>query len=160
MVAPSLHDVASDRLAACEQRYTPLRRALVTTLADAGRPLTVPELLGAIPHLALSSAYRNVAALDDAGVVRRVVGTDGRARFELAEALSSHHHHLTCERCGAVEDVAPSPRLERAVADAARVAAEELGYVVRAHRLDLVGVCPRCARAAEGAPGEGVGSAP
>ncbi len=160
MVAPAVHDVASVRLAACDQRYTPLRRALVTTLADAGRPLTVPELRGAIPHLALSSAYRNVAALVDAGVVRRVVGTDERARFELAEPLSSHHHHLTCERCGTVEDVAPSPRLERAVAEAARVAAEELGYEVRAHRFDLVGLCPRCRQAAGGPSGDGVGSAP
>jgi Fe2+ or Zn2+ uptake regulation protein len=160
VVAPGLHDVASVRLAAGDQRYTPLRRALVATLADAGRPLAVPELLEAIPHLALSSAYRNIATLVDVGVVRRVLGTDERARFELAEALSSHHHHVTCERCGAVEDVAPSPRLERAVVEAAGVAAEELGYVVRAHRFDLVGVCPRCARAAEGAPGEGVGSAP
>jgi len=45
------------------------------------------------------------------GVVRRVAGADDHGRFELAEELSGHHHHLVCARCGKVEDVHPSPRL-------------------------------------------------
>ena len=132
------------RLAAVEQRYTASRRAVVKTVVDAGRPLTIPEILGATSDLPQSSAYRTVTVLIEAGVLRRVAGTDDVGRFELAEDLAGHHHHLVCSRCGTVDDVRPSPRLERALADAARLAADERGYRVVEHRFDLVGICPGC----------------
>jgi Fe2+ or Zn2+ uptake regulation protein len=73
-----------------------------------------------------------------------VNGTDDHGRFELAEELSGHHHHLVCGNCGKVADVRPSPRLERAVAEAARAAATEQDFDVTEHRFDLVGVCADC----------------
>ena len=145
--APQLHEHVALRLAGQEQRYTPVRRALVSTLAEAGRPLSVPEILASNVELPQSSAYRNVTTLIEAGVVRRVTGVDDHGRFELAEELAGHHHHLACGRCGKVEDVAPSARLERAMAEAARVVAEEEGYEVTGHQFDLVGVCPSCLEA-------------
>ena len=140
----SLHGAIELRLAAQDQRYTPMRRLLVEALAAAGRPLTVPEILDQAPELPQSSAYRNVTALIEAGVVRRVAGTDDHGRFELAEELSGHHHHLVCGTCGKVEDVHPSPRLEQALGEAARAVAELQGYEVTEHRFDLVGLCPQC----------------
>jgi Fur family ferric uptake transcriptional regulator len=142
----AVHEQVALRLAGLEQRYTPMRRALVTTLADAGRPLSIPEILASNAELPQSSAYRNVTALIDAGVVRRVTGVDDHGRFELAEELAGHHHHLACGRCGKVEDVTPSPRLERAMAEAARVVADEQGYEVTGHQFDLFGLCPACRR--------------
>jgi Fur family transcriptional regulator, ferric uptake regulator len=140
-----VHDEVSLRLAAADQRYTPMRRVLVETLGTAGRPLSVPEILRAAPALPQSSAYRNMTALIDVGVVRRVAGADDHGRFELAEDLSGHHHHhLVCATCGKVEDVQPSPSLERALHDAARAVAASQGYEVTEHRLDLLGLCPDC----------------
>ncbi len=107
-----------------------MRQALVATVAAAGRPLSVPEILALSVGLPQSSAYRNVKVLIDAGVVRRVSGIDDHDRFELAEELAGHHHHLICGRCGKVEDVMPSPRLKRAMAEAACVVSEEQGYQV------------------------------
>jgi Fe2+ or Zn2+ uptake regulation protein len=147
IAADSVHEQAALRLGGQDQRYTPVRRALVTTLADAGRPLSIPEILAANESLPQSSAYRNVTALIEAGVVRRVTGVDDHGRFELAEELAGHHHHLACSVCGKVEDVAPSPRLERAMDEAARVVAEEQGYKVTGHQFDLVGICPACREA-------------
>jgi Fe2+ or Zn2+ uptake regulation protein len=117
------------------------------TLATAGRPLSIPEILEVNETLPQSSAYRNVTALMEAGVVRRVTGVDDHGRFELAEELAGHHHHLACSNCGTVEDVVPSPRLERAMDEAARVVAEEQGYVITGHQFDLVGTCPTCLEA-------------
>ena len=142
--APTVHEAVALRLATQDQRYTRLRRVLVETLAQAGRPLTVPEILAAAPQVPQSSAYRNITALGDAGVLRRVAGTDDHGRFELAEDLSGHHHHLVCGTCGRVEDVSPSPRLERALAEAAAAVAGAQGYEVVEHRLDLLGLCPAC----------------
>jgi Fe2+ or Zn2+ uptake regulation protein len=140
----SIHDAVDIRLAGCDQRYTASRRALIDALSIAGRPLTIPEILDYAPDLPQSSAYRNVTALIEVGVVRRVAGTDDHGRFELAEELSSHHHHLVCSGCGRVEDVHPSPALERAMAEAARGVAEDQGYEITDHQLDLVGLCPDC----------------
>ncbi len=146
-VPPSVHEQAALRLGSHDQRYTPVRRALVTTVASAGRPLSIPEILEANEALPQSSAYRNMTALIEAGVVRRVTGIDDHGRFELAEELAGHHHHLACAGCGTVEDVVPSPRLERAMDEAARVIAEEHGYLVSGHQFDLVGTCPACQEA-------------
>lgn len=140
-----LHREAASRLNAAEQRYTTKRQQLVDVLAGAERPLTMAELLAASPGLPQSSAYRNLAVLTEAGVARRVQGADENGRFELAEDLSGHHHHhLVCTACGAVEDVAASPRLEQALADAGRAAADAVGFQVIDHRIDLVGHCAAC----------------
>lgn len=143
-VAEDVHNEVAYRLARLDQRYTRLRRALVETMAGAGRPITIPEILTTNPGLSQSSAYRNVTALIDAGAARRVTGADDHGRFELAEDLSGHHHHLVCRTCGKVADVRPSPRLEQALAEAARAAADEAGFEVTEHRFDLVGVCADC----------------
>ncbi len=139
-----IHDQVGLRLSRSDQRYTRLRRALVETLAGAGRPLTIPEILRTNPGLTQSSAYRNITILIDAGAARRVTGADDHGRFELAEDLSSHHHHLVCGACGKVADVVPSPRLERALAEAARAVATEDDFDVTDHRFDLFGVCADC----------------
>src|SRR5205814_2363608 len=81
--------------------YTRNRRTLVEALDESDRPVSIPELLGERRDLAQSSAYRNLAVLERAGVVRRIVTSDEFARYELAEDLTEHHHHLICSVCGA-----------------------------------------------------------
>jgi Fur family transcriptional regulator, ferric uptake regulator len=139
-----LHAVVAERLLAVRQRYTPVRRAVVDVLAAAGRPVTIVELLDAGSGLAQSSAYRSLTVLEEAGVVHRMLGPDGVARHELAEALTEHHHHLVCTSCGTVEDVPASVRLEQTVARAVAQAAAATGFRPKTHRLDLVGLCARC----------------
>jgi Fe2+ or Zn2+ uptake regulation protein len=144
VAADDLHLASAARLRASGQRYTSNRRAVVEVLAGADRPLTIPELL-ARRSLAQSSVYRNLAVLEDSGVVHRVTSTDEFARFELAEDLTEHHHHhLICSTCGAVADFTVSDGLEDALARTmANVAAT--GFRPEHHRLDLVGRCAACA---------------
>ena len=85
---PDLDRDVAGRLAAHDQRYTSGRRTLVGALADAGGPITLPELLALQPSLAQSSAYRNLGVLEVAGVVRRLVHGADRAHYELAEELT------------------------------------------------------------------------
>jgi Fe2+ or Zn2+ uptake regulation protein len=145
-VTTELQDEVARRLAAVDQRFTSGRRGLVEILAEASRPLSVPDIVAAEggSPLPQSSVYRNLTVLAEAGVVRRVLGADEHARFELAEDLAGHHHHLVCSSCGSVSDVTAAPRLERALSEAARLAAEEVGFEVTEHRIDLVGVCSSC----------------
>jgi Fur family ferric uptake transcriptional regulator len=140
-----LHDAVGARLRTASQRYTSGRRQLVELLADAARPETIPELLERAPSLAQSSAYRNLVVLEEAGVAHRVVTSDERARYELAEDLMGHHHHLICTSCGRVDDFTVSARMERNLETALSNAVSGTGFRPAAHRFDVIGTCARCA---------------
>lgn len=145
-MAVDLHTAVAERLVALDQRYTRGRRALVAVMEEATRPLTIQEILGRDKGLAQSSAYRNLVLLEQAQVVHRVVSTDEFARYELAEHLTDHHHHhLICTQCGQVADFTVSPEVEEALGQALARAADDASFVIEDHRLDLVGVCRRCA---------------
>lgn len=140
-----VREMIVSRLRRVHQRLTPNREAIVEVLVATPRPLTIPEVLDARAGLAQSSVYRNLVVLEQAGVVRRIVTNDEFARFELAEDLVGHHHHLICSSCGAVEDVPPNARLEQSLQHAVDQVAQSTGFHTQAHRVDLVGLCKRCA---------------
>ncbi len=140
-----VHDQASVRLRATDQRYTRGRRAIVDLLARAEAPLSIPQILARDRSLAQSSSYRNMAVLERAGVVHRIVTADEFARYELAEDLTEHHHHLICTGCGDVRDFTVSPRLEDELDRALGRVAGEHGFAADHHRLDIVGHCAACA---------------
>jgi Fe2+ or Zn2+ uptake regulation protein len=140
-----LHDTIAARLIGDGQRYTDGRRALVEGLLAAAQPLTIPELLEATPRMAQSSAYRNLAVLEQAGVVHRITASGDFARFELAEDLTEHHHHLICSSCGAVEDFTAPAGLERTLGKALAEIEAAHGFAADRHRLDLIGRCADCA---------------
>jgi Fur family transcriptional regulator, ferric uptake regulator len=140
-----LDRVALTRLRKDAQRYTDNRRQLVAVLATSDAPLTIPEILQRRSDLAQSSVYRNLAVLERAGVVQRIVTTDEWARYELAEDLTEHHHHLICSACGLVRDFTVSARLERSIDEALGKVAETNSFRLDHHRLDLVGRCADCA---------------
>jgi Fur family transcriptional regulator, ferric uptake regulator len=144
-VADDLRDTVVSRLRGVQQRLTPNREAIIEILAATSRPLTIPEVLDARAGLAQSSVYRNLVVLVEAGVVHRIVTNDEFARFELAEDLLGHHHHLICSVCGTVEDVPPNARLEQSLRLAVDQIADATGFHTHTHRIDLVGLCRRCA---------------
>ncbi|MGE0881763.1 MAG: Fur family transcriptional regulator [Acidimicrobiia bacterium] len=143
-MADDVHDIAADRLKAVDQRYTSGRRALVDVLAAADDPLTMAAILERDRSLAQSSAYRNLAMLEQAGVVHRVASSDEFARYELAEQLTRHHHHLICSACGLVRDFTISDELEAQLEKALRRVARRNEFDADHHRLDLVGLCDGC----------------
>ena len=143
-----VHSTADERLRRDGQRYTANRRVLIDALRAADRPVTVLELIDGTPGMAQSSAYRNLSVLEDAGVVRRLVTADDTARYELAEDLTGHHHHLICERCGDVVDIDVPAELEEGVTSFSSSIAQSHGFQIEHHRLDLIGVCPTCSTAA------------
>ncbi len=139
-----LHATAAARLRADGQRYTPGRRTLVDLLAEVDQPLTIPQLLDHRRDVAQSSAYRNLAVLERAGVVHRIVTSDEFARYELAEDLTEHHHHLICSSCGEVADFTVPGTLEHELESVLAKAARRAGFQSTGHRLDVVGTCASC----------------
>ena len=150
-VATDLHVTVEARLRAVGQRYTPKRRALVDTLRRAGKPMSMTDVVSGRSAPPQSSAYRNLAVLEQAGVVRRVITEGEFARFELAEELTEHHHHLVCSSCGLVRDLPSDVNVERLMKAAAARATEE-GFAPVTHRLDIVGLCADCSKEASSSP--------
>jgi Fur family transcriptional regulator, ferric uptake regulator len=141
---PDLHQSVAARLAGRDGRYTGSRRDLIQALAEAGRPLTVDEIVERSPKQRPSSVYRNLAVFEAQGVVRRLAGVGDLARFELTEALVGHHHHLACRTCGAMTDVQLPHDLEVRLEEVLTQLAHSEGFTLSSHELDAVGVCQAC----------------
>jgi Fe2+ or Zn2+ uptake regulation protein len=139
-----LHSVAERRLRRIDQRYTSGRRAIIDLLVSIGHPVSIGDIAGSLPDLPRSSAYRHLTDLEAAGLVRRVTANDEFTRFELAEDLTEHHHHLLCVSCGKVIDVTLPAGFEQDVARAIGQLAEAEGFQAHSHRLDVLGICAAC----------------
>lgn len=131
-------------LRAVDQRYTSGRQRLVAALQEGNGPLTINEILDADSSQAQSSVYRNLTILEEAGAVTRIVTSDEFARYELAEQLTDHHHHLICTTCGAVEDFSLDAKTEHDLDHSLQQAGSRTGFHVAEHRLDLLGTCASC----------------
>jgi Fe2+ or Zn2+ uptake regulation protein len=136
---------AETRLEAKRARFTPARRLVIETLQRSPGPQSAADLAAAIDGaIPISSLYRTLSVLAEAEVIERFPGQSGIARYELAEWLTGHHHHMTCIECGATSDVAVPSDLEAAVADIVAEVGSRFDFAVTGHRLDLQGVCSQC----------------
>ncbi|HEY2550532.1 MAG TPA: transcriptional repressor [Streptosporangiaceae bacterium] len=142
--ADDLHSVAELRLRRIDQRYTAGRRAIVELLVSIGHPVNIGDIAESLPDLPRSSAYRHLVDLESAGLVRRVTASDEFTRFELAEDLTEHHHHLVCINCGKVIDVTLPAGFEQNVTQAIGQLADAEGFEPHSHRLDVLGICSAC----------------
>lgn len=141
---PELHELVEVRLRRLDQRYTAGRRAMVELLSSLGYPASISEIAARRPDVPRSSAYRHLVDLQAAGVVRRIAANDDFARFELAEDMTEHHHHLLCTSCGRVIDVTPTAAFETTVASMVHELALHMNFHPMSHALDVLGHCSRC----------------
>lgn len=140
-----IHLSVAEQLGSHGHQYTENRRLVVDGLVAAGGPITLPDLLDAVPALAQSSAYRSLSVMEEAGVVQRLVHGSEHAYFELAEPFTGHHHHLICDGCGNVSDVTLPAEVEVSIDHHFDVAAAAQGFVPNRHNIDIRGHCARCA---------------
>lgn len=122
-------------------QVTPQRLAVLQAVQ--GRPHatadsvaeTAREQIGTISK---QSVYDALAALVDAGIVRRIEPAGSAARYETR--VGDNHHHLVCRGCGGVVDV------DCAVGAApCLTAADAAGYTVDEAEVTFWGTCPTCA---------------
>lgn len=125
--------------------YTRGRQDLVDLLAEIGAPATMPMILAHSPALVQSSLYRNLAVMEQAGLVTRVDVGDTKSYYELSELITDdHHHHLVCRECSSVVDVNLPAKAERSIERTLTAAADGAGFELTDHRVDIIGLCPTC----------------
>lgn len=108
-------------------------------------------LAGRGDAVGLTTVYRALQTLLDAGEVDVVLRADGEALYR--RCGPAHHHHLVCRRCGRTVEVA-GPAVERW---AERVA-EEHGFTQVSHTVEVFGVCRPCEALGETTAGATVGA--
>lgn len=86
----------------------------------------------------LTTVYRHLQALADAGEVDVLRTDDGEAVYRRC-AADDHHHHLVCRVCGATVEVT-GPAVEAW----AEAVALEHGYADVSHTLEVFGTCAVC----------------
>ena len=115
-------------------RVTRPRRALLERLYAARGPRSVEQLADGSD---LASAYRNLAQLEAAGLVRRAHATGGPRRYTLASGRATGV--VACGGCGR-ETPLPHDALA-AIGDALRGAT---GFTADLTRFPIAGRCPDC----------------
>jgi Fur family transcriptional regulator, ferric uptake regulator len=86
----------------------------------------------------LTTVYRTLQILADAGEVDQMRLPDGEQLYRLC-SRSQHHHHLVCRVCGRTEEV-EGPTVEKW---AEKVAAEH-GFTEVGHTIEIFGRCATC----------------
>jgi Fe2+ or Zn2+ uptake regulation protein len=143
-VQGELHESVRRTLSSRDVRYTTGRKKVIESLSAAPGPRSAAELLDETAGVPLSSLYRSLTVLDDAGVLRRQHDADGLARYELAEWLTGHHHHTVCTDCGSVEDIELDQAAEASLDAMLRGLSNSTGWKVTGHSLEVEGVCRSC----------------
>ena len=140
-----LEQAVEQRLSSEGIRLTRGRRATLQAIADANGPRTAAEIQTDLPEtIPLSSLYRSLSVLAAAGVLTAQHDAEGIMRFELAEWLAGHHHHLVCISCGAAVDVVPNIKQEHAIEQLIEQLAAASGFAVTGHRFEIEGRCASC----------------
>ena len=93
-------------------KLTLQRRSVLDVLIEHdGEHLSTEEIYDKVkekfPEIGLATVYRTVQLFEQMGIVDKLNFDDGCSRFELAsEDTIHHHHHLICEQCNKVFEVA------------------------------------------------------
>ncbi len=123
-------------------RPTRQRRAIAEVLATNDEFHSAQEIHDLLRRdgasIGLSTVYRTVQALADAGEVD-VLRTEG-GESVYRRCSDTHHHHLVCRSCGRTVEV-EGPTVEKWT----RSVAATHGYSDVSHTLELFGTCPGCA---------------
>lgn len=139
------------RLSSAEVRYTKGRRLVIQAVQQSDGPRSARDLHKDLEEeVPMSSLYRTLTTMSDLGILVRHHGGGGNIRYELAEWLMGHHHHLICRSCGTIDDIELNEGTESIIDALVSAATEEQGFTSASHSLEIDGVCASCAAAGGG----------
>src|SRR5437016_12378897 len=118
-------------------KMTEQRRVIARVLSDSADQPDVEQVYRRAteidPHISIATVYRTVRLFEEANILARHDFGDGRSRYE--EMPSAHHDHLIDLQSGSVIEF-HNEEIERLQ----RIVADELGYDLVGHRLELYAV--------------------
>jgi Fur family ferric uptake transcriptional regulator len=126
-------------------RVTAARRLVLRALFEAEGPASADHLAkaigGSITPLDSASVHRNLAQLEELGLVRHVHIGHGPGLYALVG--TAEREYIACERCGRVTSVEPA-KLD----SVRRTIRRKFGYEAHFSHFPILGLCSHCAQEA------------
>jgi len=137
-----------ESLKACGLKNTRQRKAIFTIMAQGNRPFTVDEVFLALKaghiDISMSTVYRALESMCRKGMLRQVT-LSGNDRMAYVIDRAAHSHYLVCSNCKKILPIANCP-----LGSYEKTLADETGFVIQGHRLDIYGLCPDCQKERRG----------
>ena len=122
-------------------RLTPQRRMILSAIENSDDHISAEEIYAQIaakyPNINISTVYRTLELLKRLSLVTETDLGEGRVRYHPAE--KGHHHHLTCQECGAIIDLD-----ESLLAPLKDALLREYKFIADLRHLAILGQCINC----------------
>ena len=134
-----------DQMKRCGYKVTNQRELILKEFTEKGGHLSAQEVYEnvrkVIPHISLTTIYRNIEMLTAIGVlypVELASASDGSALYEI-NRIHDHHHHLVCTKCGKIIEfnMCLFQEIGKKLSSITQFKIDE-------HRLKVFGRCPKC----------------
>lgn len=132
------HEVAA-LLNGCDMRVTKNRTDVLLFMEKQKYPVGIDVLSKEFPAVNVATLYRMATDFVEKGIWNS--HDLGRGHVDFESANRPHHHHLVCERCGVVEDVAIC--IEDTLNEKALRSGTNFAQVTR-HSTTFFGICETC----------------
>jgi Fur family ferric uptake transcriptional regulator len=127
-------------------RQTPERETIIKEIFSTHNHFDVDELFVRLRNkqkkISKASLYRTIPLLIERGLIKEVYFENGHLHYECLLG-QEHHCHLRCVACGTIVEFAD----DEVEIIQARLA-KKYNFAVTAHRFEVLGYCPRCAKKA------------
>lgn len=122
--------------------YSKQREIILDTLSKNAIHPTAEALLDFLKrdnsNVGMTTLYRNLNQLADAGLIKKIDGLEPSAHFD---HNTFEHYHFICEKCKKVYDI-PSSVAPNLVKNTI----EETGFDITSHDIVFHGICSECKR--------------
>ena len=128
-------------------KSTAQRELIAEIFFDTDTHISLDELLHKVksknPRVGYATVYRTMKLLSESGLAMERHFGDGQTRFEQATE-DEHHDHLICTECGKILEF-ENENIEDLQKEVAKVS----NFTVTRHKLELYGMCSKCAKQEE-----------
>ena len=144
MVTMREADILANYIKEKNLKITGQRQQILDAFLNNEQHVSAEELYGQIkkdlPGIGLATIYRTLKLLCECGLANAIHFSDGVTRYEHLFG-HQHHDHLICLNCGAYIEVV-DPEIE----ELQEKLAKRNHFEVLRHRMELYGICQKCAR--------------
>ena len=126
---------------------TKVKTKVLLEISKASKPISVAEIHQKFKNFNcdISTVFRTITQFKEKNIVQEVNLGEGFFRYEMInhdhkDHEHHHHHHVRCRNCGDIK------LIEKCDISIFEKMISKLGYTQTEHRLEFIGLCPKCSK--------------